>query len=279
MKLRSLFFTLLLFTSFLSLQAQSLIVATFNIRFDSPRDIGNLWADRAPVVMNLIRFHDFDIFGTQEGLVHQLNDISKGLPQYSRYGVGRTDGKEGGEFSAIYYKKDRFRLLKSGDFWLSETPEKPSMGWDGKCCHRICSWIYVQDKKSRKKFYVFNAHFDHEGKIARVESSKLMLQKIREIAGNNPVLLTGDFNGDHNSEWYKTLANSGILKDIYSQVEYPYANNGSFQNFGRNMESKKIIDHIFMSKHFSAQKWGILTDSYHGKYPSDHFPVVAVVKL
>lgn len=279
MRIKSLLFTALLFVCFLGVYAQSFTIATFNLRFDNPRDTGNLWVDRAPVVANLIRFHDFDVFGTQEGQFHQLNDVSKALPQYSRYGVGRTDGKEGGEFSAIYYKKDRFRLLKSGDFWLSETPDKPSMGWDGKCCNRISSWIYLQDKKTGKSFYVFNAHFDHQGMVARVESSKLMLRKIKEIADGDPVLLTGDFNGAHDSEWYKTLANSGVLKDIYTQVEYPYANSGSFQNFGRSLSSKKIIDHIFMSRHFSAQKWGILTDSYHGKYPSDHFPIVAVVKL
>jgi endonuclease/exonuclease/phosphatase family metal-dependent hydrolase len=279
MKLRSLFFTIFFFTSVFSLHAQSLTVATFNLRFDNPRDIGNLWADRAPVVANLIRFHDFDIFGTQEGLVNQLNDVSTALPGYNRYGIGRTDGKQAGEFSAIYYKKNRFKLLKSGDFWLSETPDKPSLGWDAKCCNRICSWVYLQDLKTRKRFYVFNVHFDHEGQIARIESAKLMLKKIKEIAGNNPVLLTGDFNGGHDSEWYKTLANSRILKDTYSQIQYPYANNGSFQGFGKDLGTDKIIDHIFMSEQFSAFKWGILTDSYHGKYPSDHFPVVAVVKL
>ena len=279
MRVRILFFTTLLCVFFVGAYAQSITIATFNLRFDNPRDTANLWVTRAPVVSDLIRFHDFDVFGTQEGMVHQLNDVSSALPQYERYGVGRTDGKEAGEFSAIYYKRDRFKLLKGGDFWLSETPDKPSMGWDGKCCNRICSWVYLQDKKTGKRLYVFNAHFDHEGKVARRESSKLVLKKIREIAGDKPVLLTGDFNGGHDSEWYKTIANSGLLKDIYSQVKYPYANSGTFQNFGRSINSTSIIDHIFMSKHFKAVKWGILTDSYRGKYPSDHYPVVAVVKL
>lgn len=277
MKPISLLLTALLFTLALSLRAQSFSIATFNVRYDSPRDTGNLWASRAPVVANLIRFHDFDVFGTQEGLKNQLDDISRALPQYSRYGRGRDDGKESGEFSAIYYRKDKFRLLKSGDFWLSQTPDKPSLGWDATCCNRICSWVYLQDIASGKKFYVFNVHFDHQGKTARVESGKLMLKKIREIAGNEPVLLTGDFNGDHNSEWYKTLANSEILKDTYREAKYPYANNSSFNSFGKNLNGMAIIDHIFMSKHFSVKKWGILTDTYHGKFPSDHFPVVAVV--
>lgn len=279
MKLRTWLSATLLFTITLGLRAQSYSIATFNVRYDNPSDTGNLWINRAPVVANLIRFHDFDVFGTQEGLKNQLDDISHALPQYSRYGIGRNDGKESGEFSAIYYKKDKFRLLKKGDFWLSQTPDKPSLGWDATCCNRICSWIYLQDMQSRKKFYVFNVHFDHQGKIARIESGKLVLQKIREIAGREPALLTGDLNGDHTSEWYQTLANSGILKDTYRGVQHPYINNSSFNAFGNSVNGMSVIDHIFMSKHFSAKKWGILTDSYHGKFPSDHFPVVAVVSL
>ena len=130
----------------LDIQAQGYRVATFNLRFDNPSDSGNLWKDRSPFAMELIRFHDFDIFGTQEGLIHQLADLSNALPAYARIGVGRTDGKDGGEFSAIFYKKDRFKLLKNGDFWLSHTPEKPSLGWDATCCNRICSWGLFRDR-------------------------------------------------------------------------------------------------------------------------------------
>lgn len=278
MKLRILLSTALLITAALSLRAQSFTIATFNIRYDNPRDSGNLWADRAPVVSNLIRFHDFDVFGVQEALKNQLNDISTALPEYTRYGVGRDDGKEAGEHSAIYYKKDMFRLLKSGDFWLSQTPDKPGKGWDATCCNRICSWVYLENIKSRKKFYVFNVHFDHQGLVARRESGRLMVQKIREIAGNAPVLLTGDLNGNRESEWYKTVANSGILKDTYTDVQYPYENNSSMNGF-RIPRGMAVIDHIFMSKHFTASRWGILTDTYFGKFPSDHFPVVATVTL
>ncbi|HEY0898035.1 MAG TPA: endonuclease/exonuclease/phosphatase family protein, partial [Sphingobacteriaceae bacterium] len=249
-----------------------------NVRFDNPADSGNLWVNRAPVVANLIRYHDFDVFGTQEALKTQLDDLSRALPQYERYGKGRSDGREGGEFSAIFFKKDQFKLLKKGDFWLSETPDKPSLGWDATCCNRICSWVQLQDARSGKKFYVFNAHFDHQGKVARVESAKLMLKKIAEIAGQEPVVLTGDFNGDHNSEWYLTLANSPKLKDTYKLVKDPYANNSSFNAFGTNFKSAGIIDHIFISGHFTALKWGLLTDTYYGKYPSDHFPVVTELK-
>lgn len=259
--------------------AQQLIVATFNLRFDNPRDTGNLWVNRAPIVSNLIRFHDFDIFGTQEGLKNQLDDVSNTLPEYTRYGLGRDDGKDKGEHSAIYFKKDKFTLLKKGDFWLSESPDKPSLGWDARCCNRICSWVQLQDKQTGRKFYFFNVHYDHQGIQARKESSKLILRKIKEIAANEPVILTGDLNGDHKSEWYQALASSGILKDTFKGVKYPYANNASFNGFGAVRDRNEIIDHIFTTKQFDVKKWGVLTDTYHGKYPSDHFPVLSIIEL
>jgi len=273
-------FFLLLLVMFTSVAgAQQLTMASFNLRFDNPRDSGNLWKDRAPVVASLIRFHNFDVFGTQEGLRHQLNDIQSALPHYTYVGVGRDDGKEKGEHTAIYYKPERFTLLQHGDFWLSETPEKPSKGWDGRCCHRICSWVYLQDKVTGKKFYLFNAHFDHEGVKARNESSKLVLQKIREIAKSEPVVFMGDLNGNHQSDWYKTIATSGLVRDTYSQVQHPYANNGSFNGFGKSSSATGIIDHIFVTPHFKVSRWGLLTDTYNGKYPSDHFPVLVDVEL
>jgi endonuclease/exonuclease/phosphatase family metal-dependent hydrolase len=255
--------------------AQALKIATYNIRYDNKGDSGNLWVNRAPIVAALIEFHDFDVFGTQEALKNQLDDISNALPQYTRYGLGRDDGKEKGEHSAIYFKKDMFNLLKKGDFWLSQTPDKPSLGWDATCCNRICSWVYLEHKKSKKKFYFFNAHFDHQGVQARKESSPLILKKIKEIAGAQPVIFTGDLNGSHTSEWYLSLANSGLIRDSYKDVKKPYVNNASFNAFGRARGRYDIIDHIFITKHFTASKWGILTDTYHGKFPSDHFPVVA----
>lgn len=278
MKLRTLFLTVLFFAVTSNLLAQSFNVATFNIRYANPSDTGNMWANRGPVVENLIRFHDFDVFGIQEGLKNQIDDISAALPGYSRYGVGRDDGVDAGEHSAIYYKKNKFKLLKSGDFWLSETPSKPGKGWDATCCNRICSWVRLQSLQTKKTFYMFNVHFDHQGVVARTESAKLMLRKIKEIAGNEPVLFTGDLNGDRSSEWYLTIANSNVIKDVHDLVKFPYENNSSMNGF-RTPRGTAVIDHIFMSKQFKAQKWGILTDSYFGKYPSDHFPVMAVIEL
>lgn len=268
----------LLMGTTLSLKAQKITIGSFNVRFDNPGDTGNLWKDRAPVVANLIRFHDFDVLGVQEALKNQLADISASLPTYARYGKGRDDGKDGGEHAAIFYKKDRFKLIKSGDFWLSETPDKPGKGWDVTCCNRICSWVFLEDKKTKKQFYTFNVHFDHEAVVARPESSRLMLKKIKEIAGAAPVLLTGDFNGGRDSEWYQILANSGVIADVYGKVEFPYANNASFSGY-KIPQGQEVIDHIFATKHFTASRWGILTDTYFGKFPSDHFPVLADVEL
>jgi endonuclease/exonuclease/phosphatase family metal-dependent hydrolase len=254
-------------------RSQTIIAVTFNLRFDNPNDSGNLWKDRMPHAAAMIRFHEFDIFGTQEGLENQLNDLQNQLPEFVRFGAGRDDGKSKGEHSAIFYKKERFQAIDSGNFWLSETPEKPGPGWDAKL-NRICSWLQLKDKKSNKRFYVFNVHYDHQGVVARKESSKLILQKIKSIAGNKPVIFTGDFNGNHDSEWYKLINESETLKDALSQANHPYINNGSFNGFKANNPSMDIIDHIFITKEFKVKRYGILTDTYQGKFPSDHFPVL-----
>jgi len=279
MKLKIFLPALALLLLTLNLFAQTFTVGTFNLRYANPADTGNLWVNRAPVVVSLIRFHDFDVLGTQEGLKSQMEDLEKAMPEYQRYGLGRDDGEDNGEHSAIFFKEAKFKLLNKGDFWLSQTPEKPSLGWDATCCNRICSWVYLQDVQSKKKFYFFNVHYDHQGVVAREESSKLILEKIKTIAGKEAVVLTGDFNGDHASSWYRRIATSGLLKDTYKSVERPYALNTSFNGFGASVKGNDIIDHIFTTGTFSVTKWGVLTDTYHGKYPSDHFPVLAKIIL
>jgi endonuclease/exonuclease/phosphatase family metal-dependent hydrolase len=278
MKLKFSLLLILIITIKFSISAQTLTVATYNLRYDNRGDSGNLWVNRAPIQSNLIRFHDFDVVGIQEGLINQLEDLSKSLPQYTRYGIGRDDGKAAGEHSAIYYKKDKFKLLKRGDFWLSQTPDQPGKGWDATCCNRICSWVQLQDIASKKIFYFFNVHFDHQGVIARIESAKLMIEKIKTIAGNTPAVFTGDLNGGRNSDCYKYIANAGVIKDSYDLAGFTYENNGSFNSF-RTPRGMEVIDHIFVTKQFTVKKWGILTDTYFGKYPSDHFPVMAVVSF
>ena len=220
-------------------------VATYNLRMDTPRDGINSWANRKENVKALIQFHDFDIIGTQEGFVHQLKDLCE-IPGWAYTGSGRDDGKSAGEHSAILYKTARFKVLDSGDFWLNETPDQPVKGWDATCCNRICSWAKFKDAHTRKVFYFFNVHFDHQGVIARKESGKLMVRKIMEIAKNTPVICTGDFNSTPETEQIKTMQT--ILNDSYKvTVLPPYGPVGTFNSFQFDAPMKNRIDYIFVS--------------------------------
>lgn len=260
------------------LVAQKMTVASYNIRYDNPRDTGNLWQDRKHAVTALIRYHNFDVLGVQEALKHQLQDLSGALKGYAVYGKGRDDGQSKGEHSSIYYKKAKFELVASGDFWLSATPEKPGPGWDANL-NRICTWVHLKEKKSGKTFYVFNAHYDHQGIQARIESSKLVLTTIKEIAGEAPAIFMGDLNGNRESEWYRSLSGSALLRDSYNLARQPHQPNGSTNGFRTTGVSKDVIDHIFISKQFTVKKWAVLTDTYLGRFPSDHFPVAANLVL
>jgi len=258
-----------------NLYAQQINVATYNIRLKTNHDVGNLWDDRKTTVTNLIKFHEFDIFGIQEGFIEQIKDMQAELADYSYVGVGRDDGKEKGEHSAIFFKKDRFKLINSGTFWLSDTDiTTPNKGWDA-ALPRICTWGVFQDKKNGKQFIFMNTHFDHIGIVARPESAKLILQKAKEFAKNLPLILTGDFNVDQHDEAYFTLANSKIVQDVYNLATIKYEPNSTFNDWGKAIKPSERIDHIFVTKPFKVHKYGILTDTYLGKFPSDHFPVFA----
>lgn len=262
----------------LQLEGQSYIIGTYNIRYDNPKDTGNEWHNRRPVIESLIRFYEFDILGTQEGLYHQLHELDSLLTGYTYVGVGRSDGIKAGEHSSIFFKTEKFKIIQKGDFWLSPTPEKPGAGWDAKI-PRICSWVKLKDKKSGKELYVFNAHFDHQGVQARNESSKLILTRIKAIVKNTPVIFMGDLNTNQKEQSYLTIAGSGIVRDAFEMVKTPYLLNGTFNGFDINRKSTDRIDHIFLSTHFAVNRYGVLTDSYGGKYPSDHFPVLANIIL
>lgn len=257
----------------ISLYAQQLNVATFNIRLKTDSDVGNMWNDRKQAVTNLIVFHEFDIFGIQEGFIDQVIDMQNQLPDYAYIGVGRDDGKQKGEHSAIFYKKDRFKLVKSGTFWLTEKNISfPNKGWDA-ALPRICTWGVFKDKKNGKEFIFMNTHFDHVGVLARTESAKLILEKAKELAKGLPLILTGDFNINQQNEAYFTLAKSGVVKDTYDLAPIKYEPNSTFNGWGKGIKNNERIDHIFVTKPFEVLKYGILTDTYMGKFPSDHFPV------
>ncbi|MFD3001746.1 endonuclease/exonuclease/phosphatase family protein [Pontibacter toksunensis] len=258
-------------------QSNTMRVATYNIRYDNVNDTLNAWAKRLPVMADQIKFHDFDIFGTQEVLAHQLKGLAEALPAYGYIGVGRDDGKEKGEYAAVFYDKNKYALQKQGHFWLSETPEKPSKGWDA-AIPRVCTWGQFRDKETGYSFYFFNVHFDHIGEQARKESVTLVLQRIKQIAGNAPVVLAGDFNFSQKDEKYTTLSTSGTLKDAYQLAAVRYAPRGTFNGFEADRKTDERIDHIWLSPDFKVIRYGILTDTYgDGKFPSDHFPVVADV--
>ena len=252
-------------------------VASYNIRLNTPNDGINAWPNRKDDVKALIQYHDFDIFGTQEGFYGQLQDLCE-MPEYAYFGAGRDDGMNGGEHSAIFYKTSRFSVVESGNFWLSETPDVPGKGWDATCCNRICSWVKFKDKSTKKEFYFFNVHFDHQGVIARKESGKLMVQKIKEITNGAPVICTGDFNSTPETE--QILAMQTILNDSRNvSAMPPYGPVGTFNGFKFDAPMKDRIDYIFVSKEFSVLKYAVLTDAKEQRYPSDHQPVVADVKM
>lgn len=247
-------------------------IATYNIRYDNAGDSLNAWPYRKENVKALIQFHEFDIFGTEEGLINQIKGIAE-LKEFAYIGKGRDDGNEAGEHSAIFYRKDRFQLLQSGDFWLSETPDKPGKGWDAKCCNRICSWGKFKDLLTKKEFFFFCVHFDHEGVVARQESGKLMVKKINEIAKGATAVCVGDFNSTPETE--QILAIQTVLGDSYKITETPpYGPVGTFNAFKFDAPMKNRIDYIFVSKGIKVLKYGVLTDAKEQRYPSDHQPVM-----
>lgn len=271
------------------LSAQTFRVGSYNIRYANQGDSlkGNSWTQRYPAIVDMIRFHGFDIFGTQEGLIRQLSDLQRNLPGYAYIGVGRDDGKQAGEHSAIFYRTDMFEVLESGNFWLSEITDRPNKGWDA-ALPRICSWGKFRVKNTRVQFYMFNLHMDHVGVKARAESAKLILKKISEFPKDIPVILSGDFNVDQYNESYTLINNSGQLRDSYELAPIKLATNGTFNNWDSNGFSDSRIDHIFLSPQLTVNRYGILTDSYREKLtgekttyanrlPSDHFPVLIEV--
>lgn len=297
---RLLLFALLLLS--FQLSAQQLTVGSYNIRYKNWNDSvqGNVWNKRCQVICDQLNFMAPDVFGTQEVLYGQLQDMKAALDGYDYIGIGRDDGECAGEHEAIFYKTDKIKLLDHGDFWLSETPEKPGLGWDAVCI-RICTW--GKFSLDETVFYYFNLHMDHVGVIARREAAKLVVARIREIAQGAPVVLTGDFNVDQTNEIYAIFTESGLLKDSYDAARIRFAENGTFNAFKTEYYTTSRIDHVFVSPEIQVESYGVLTNSYwtpdetidtlkafdapqeisFDKYirrnPSDHYPVFVKVKF
>ena len=301
--------------------AQEMLVGSYNIRYKNWNDSvqGNMWPKRCQVICDQINFMAPVIFGTQEVLYSQLLDMQKALDGYDYIGIGRDDGKHGGEHEAIFYKKDKLQLLDHGDFWLNETPDKPALGWDAACI-RICTWGKFsvktsQDNETNKKsnshnveapktFYYFNLHMDHVGVVARREAAKLVVKRIKEMTNGLPVILTGDFNVDQNDEIYTIFTQSGLLKDSYDAARIRFAENGTFNAFKTEYFTQSRIDHVFVSPSTQVEAYGVFTNSYWTpneqsneskkafdapqeisfntytrRNPSDHYPVFVRLKF
>ena len=254
--------------------AQNLKVMTFNIRLALDSDGENSWTNRQKEALGLMNYYHPDFFGVQEAVPQQMVDIRNGLKNYSSVGVGRDDGADKGEYSAVFYDTTKLKVLESGTFWLSETPEKPSKGWDA-AYNRICTYALFKMKKGGKKFWAFNVHFDHVGNVARVNSARLILEKITKFNTRNyPVVLMGDFNLTEDSEPIKIISKN--MNDSFYHTKTPhYGPQGTFTAFDVTKIPENRIDYFFV-KGFEVLSNRTVNDRRENLlYPSDHFPVIA----
>lgn len=259
--------------------ATSLSVMTFNMRYDNPEDGQNNWRFRRERVAGVIKAQEGDVLGTQELLSNQFNDLSGLLTGYQGVGVGRLDGVESGEYCAVFFRKDRFTLLDSGTFWLSETPEVVgSLGWDG-ACERIATWVVLRDRDGREFFFI-DTHLDHVGQVARDEGVSLLMKRIETLSGGRPVILTGDFNSEPGSSVVAHVQKDGVLRDAKAIAAQRSGTDWSFSDFGQIPEAERpLLDYIFVSGDIEAVRYEVLPDTFDGGYVSDHAPVMAVVKI
>lgn len=262
--------------------AQSLNVMTFNIRLNVASDKENAWPNRKDLVASQIMFYDVDILGVQEAKPDQMKDLDSLLPAYGHIGVARDTGAWG-EFSAIFYKKQSIELLASNTFWLSETPNvRGKKGWDA-ALPRIVTWGKFKDKKSGKIFFAFNTHFDHIGEQARQNSARLILKAVDSLAGKYPVIVTGDFNSSPENKPYQILVDKKDPLHLTNSIDIsktpPYGPAGTFNNFELKEVNDQPIDFIFVKNGITVLKHATFSESWQGRFSSDHFPVFAVLRL
>ncbi|MCX6257062.1 MAG: endonuclease/exonuclease/phosphatase family protein [Bacteroidia bacterium] len=275
--------------TFIGVQAYSQVsgdnikIMTYNIRYNNPDDGVNAWKNRKVKMTNLVKEMDPDIIGFQEALDDQVRALDSLMKTYHWFGVGRDDGKKKGEYAVIFFKKNEFTKIDSGYFWLSQTPEVPgSMGWDAACV-RIVTWLRLRSLKTKTEFFIFNTHFDHIGVTTRKESAILLLSRIKSIAGNHSVILTGDFNSDMNSQAYQTITGADpafslkdtrkICKEKASGPDYSYT------GFEPGKITPELIDFIFVRNVKLVIKSIISNKVVDGFYPSDHLPVMTEISL
>ena len=256
---------------------QPLDVMTFNIRLDAPSDSANNWKYRKDNVCQMIAYYQPDLLGMQEVCHNQMEDLKQGLPQYTALGVGRDDGKEAGEYCPIFFNTERFKLVEYGNFSLSEHPETIGVkGWDASY-NRIATWAILEEKSNGKKLVFFNTHLDNDGKVARNEGIRLILNKMKEIAPHTPAILTGDFNCIPGEEPLQTLEDNE-MKNAAKLATVAYGPSWTFHDFGRlPMEVRVLLDYVFTTNEANIDRYRVIKDTPDNGFLSDHYPVL--VKL
>ena len=264
-----------------SAHTEDLKVMTFNIRYDNPSDNEYAWINRREMVFALLQNYKPEILCFQEALKNQVDQIRNYLKKYKHVGVGRDDGQDSGEFCVIFYDTMRFEKRDCATFWLSETPELPgSRSWNAACT-RIVTWVMLFDKMQNRYLVVFNTHFDHVSEQARLESAWLLSARIRQIAGRENVILTGDFNATDNSGAYHFLTNPDSAYSMNDTRKLAGKNSEgppyTYVGFPFQPEKDEIIDFIFISKNSDLRviRNSIIDFHRNDKYPSDHLPVMA----
>lgn len=261
-----------------ALAAEGIKIMTYNVRYASERG-RNSWPDRRPIMEECIEQVDPDIIGTQEGLYHQLKDIERDLEDYEWIGLGREGGSKG-EFMAIYYKPERFEPLEYDHFWLSDTPEVIGSASWGNTVRRMVTWVRFLDKESERQFYLVNTHFDHQVQASREKSAELLRQRIEKFDPDLPVIVTGDFNAKAGAnKTYDILVEDGFLKDTWTEAKERRGEVvATFTGFGPIRREDNRIDWI-LGRGITTEWTEIITCQKDGQWPSDHFPVVAMVRL
>jgi endonuclease/exonuclease/phosphatase family metal-dependent hydrolase len=261
----------------------SLKIMTFNIRYDNPEDSINAWPFRAAQVCSFLVNEKPDILGMQEVLSGQYMILDSALTDYTSVGVGRDDGAKGGEMNPVFFRKERFDMVRTITFWLSDTPEVPgSMGW-GASLPRIVTWMELVDKNTHEHFFYFNTHFAHDSDSARVMSSKILLQEVEKLTDGSPFIITGDFNMLPTSKAYSILTGPAesvpALKDSYTISEKkPFGPSCTFNGFSDKPGTERI-DYIFVKNGMRVLEHRTLIKKERGVFISDHWPVEATVSI
>jgi len=264
-------------------QAQSLKVMTFNIRLNLASDSMNAWPYRKDKVASQVMYHHPDILGVQEALHEQMLDLKNSLAGYKYCGGGRDDGKTKGEYSAIFYDTTKLELLETNTFWLSTTPKIPgSKSWDAAIT-RIMTWAEFRDRKTKKIFFAFNTHFDHRGVEARKQSALLLLEKVYEIAGKYPAVITGDFNAIPSDEPIRIITDKSGKLHLKDSKEFSitphYGPMGSFNAFGPKEIHDDPIDYIFFKGKWTVLNHATISQTWGGRFASDHFAVISEMRM